>query len=81
MKGEASDRASEMEADIRWVEKYFQFSIYTNPKAAVLTRGFRQNLGLRLKNAAPSQTKAADLKRGFRRNLKLRFKDAASDQI
>ena len=58
--------------------KYFQFNIYTNPKAAFLTCGYRENLGVRLENAAPSQTKAACLKRGFRQNLKPRVKNAAS---
>ena len=32
--------------------------IYTKPKAAFLTHGYRQNLKPRFKNTTPSQTKA-----------------------
>ena len=59
----------------------FYYTIYTRPKAAFLTCSHRQNMKLRLRNAAPSQTKAAFLKRGFKTNLKPHFIHAASDQI
>ena len=67
-----------MEADVRWErDENFQDTIYTKPKAAFLTCGYRQNLKPRLRNAAPSQTKAAFYRRGFRLHLKPCLENAA----
>ena len=71
-----------MEADVQWErDGNFQYTIYTKPKAAFLTCGYRQNLKPRLRNAAPSQTKAAFYRCGFRLHLKQRFENAALGEL
>ena len=51
---------------MRWRE--FIMNIYTSPKAAFLTCGYRGNLKPRFKNVAPVLTRAAFQTRGFRTN-------------